>query len=70
MFMAPRNKVEKFLKGGMDSIQSHSPSVKIQIECGKVFLMCKGKTLLGVVNKLLKQRKANFPALNLNFHSK
>ena len=33
-----------------------SPSVKIQIMGGKVCLRCKGKTLLGVVNKLLKTK--------------
>ena len=43
-------KVEKILKGSLDSIPS--PSVKIQIMGGKVHLRCKGKTLLGVVNKL------------------
>ena len=43
-------KVEKILKGSLDSIPS--PSVKIQIMGGKVCLSCKGKTLLGVVNKL------------------
>ena len=50
--------------------------MKIQIMGGKVCLMCKGKTLLGVVKKLLKTKKivdnaqqcfaftpqANFPA--------
>ena len=45
-------KVEKILKGSLDSIPSPSPSVKIQIMGGKVGLRCKGKTLLGVVNKL------------------
>ena len=58
-----------------------SPSVKIQILGGKVCLMCKGKTLLGVVNKLLKKKfvdntkqsfallpQLNFPTNNLNFH--
>ena len=48
-------KVEKILKGSLDPIPS--PSVKIQIMCGKVCLRCKGKTLLGVVNKLLKTKK-------------
>jgi len=43
-------KVEKILKGSLDLIPS--PSVKIQIIGGKVCLRCKGKTLLGVVNKL------------------
>ena len=45
-------KVEKTLKGTLVSIPS--PSVKIQIMGGEVCLRCKGKTLLGVVNKLLK----------------
>ena len=48
------NKVENILKGSLDSIPSPPPSVKIQIMGGKVCLRCKGKTLLGVVNKLLK----------------
>ena len=47
-------KVENILKGNLDLIQSPSPSVKIQIMGGKVCLRCRGKTLLGVVNKLLK----------------
>ena len=47
-------KVEKILKCSLHLIPS--PSVKIQIIGGKVFLRCKGKTLLGVVNKLLKQK--------------
>ena len=49
------SKVEKILKGSLDSIPSPSPSVKIQIMGGKVCLRCKGKTLLGVVNKLLNE---------------
>ena len=49
-------KVERFLKGSLDSIPSPSPSVKIQIMGGKVCSRCKGKTLLGVVNKLLKTK--------------
>ena len=49
-------KVENILKGSLDLIPSPSPSVKIQIMGGKVCLMCKGKTLLGVVNKLLKTK--------------
>ena len=49
-------KVEKILKGSLDSIPSPSASVKIQIMGGKVCLRCKGKTLLGVVNKLLKTK--------------
>ena len=45
-------KVEKILKGSLDSIPSPSPSEKIQIMGGKVCLRHKGKTLLGIVNKL------------------
>ena len=45
-------KVEMILKGRMDSIPLPSPSVKIQIMGKKVCLRPKGKTLLGVVNKL------------------
>ena len=67
-------KVENIFKGSLDSIPSPSPSGKIQIMGGKVCLRCKGKTLLGVVDKLLKTKgfaftpQANFPAHNLNFH--
>ena len=49
-------KVEKILKGSLDLMQSPSPSVKIKIMGGKVSLRCKGKTLLGAVNKLLKTK--------------
>jgi hypothetical protein len=49
-------KVENILKGSLDSILSPSPSVKIQIMGGKVCLRSKGKTLLGIVNKLLKKK--------------
>ena len=53
------NKVGKILKGSLDLIPS--PSVKIQIMGGKVCLRCKDKTLLVIVNKLLKtKRKAMF----------
>ena len=45
-------KVENILKGSLDSITSPSPSVKIQIMGGKVSLTYKGKTFLGIVNKL------------------
>ena len=51
-----RFKVEKIIKDSLDSIPSPSPSVKIQIMDGKVCLSCKGKTLLTVVNKLLKKK--------------
>ena len=44
-------KVEKILKGSLDSIQSPLPSKKIQIMGRKVCFWCKGKTLLGVVSK-------------------
>ena len=49
-------KVEKILKGSLDSIPSPSPSAKIQIMGGKVFLRCKGKSLLVIFNKLLKTK--------------
>jgi hypothetical protein len=49
-------KVEKNLKGRLDLIPSPSRSVKIQIMVGKNCLRCKDKTLLGVVNKLLKTK--------------
>ena len=48
------HKVEKISKGSLDLIPS--PSVKIQITGGKVCLWCKGKTLLGIVNKILKTK--------------
>ena len=50
------HKVEKILKGSLDSIPSPPPFVKIQIRGGKVWLRCKGKTLLGFINKLLKTK--------------
>ena len=49
-------KVEKILKGSLDLIPSPSPSVKILIMGKKVCLRCKSKTLLGIVNKLLKTK--------------
>ena len=69
-------KVEKISKSSLNSIPS--PSLKIQIMDGKVCLRCKGKTLLGDVNKIfvfkslltmpsnvlpLSTPQANFPAL-------
>ena len=53
-----------------------------KIKGGKVCSRCKGKTLLGIVNKLMKTKKyvditkqcfaslpqVDFPANNLNFH--
>ena len=50
----PIVKVEKILKDSLDLIPS--PSVKIQIMGGKVSLRCKGKILLGIVDKLLKTK--------------
>ena len=50
-------KVEHILNGGLVSIPSPSPLVKIQTMGEKVCLRCKGKTLLGVVNKLLKTKR-------------
>ena len=47
MYNITLDKVEKILKGSLDSIPSSSPSVKIQF-IGR----CKGKTLLVFVNKL------------------
>ena len=75
-------KVEKILKGSLESITSPSPSMKIQSMGRKVCLRCKGKTLLGVANKHMKIKKfvdttqqcfallpqVNFPDNNLNFH--
>ena len=49
-------KVEKVLKGCLVLIPSPSPLVKIQILGGKVCLRCRGKILMGVVNKLLKTK--------------
>ena len=49
-------KVEKTLKGSLDLIPSPSTSLKIQIMGEKVCMRCKGKTLLGFVNKFLKTK--------------
>ena len=76
------SKVKKTEEDSLDSIPSLSPSVKIQIMGGKVYLSCKGKTLLGDVNKLFVFKSllttpsnvlpfttpGNFPANNLNFY--
>ena len=65
-------KVEKILKGSLDSIRS--PPVKIQIMGRKVCLRCNRKTLLGMSTNFWKQKRqaftpqANFSAHNLNFH--
>ena len=52
----PNSKIENILKGSLDLIPSPLSSVKIQIMGEKVCLGCKGKTLLGIVNKLLKTK--------------
>ena len=51
------SKVEKILKGILDSNPPSSPLVKIQIMDGKICLRRKGKTLLGFVNKILKAKR-------------
>jgi hypothetical protein len=58
------SKVEKVLKGSLDLILSPSLSVKIQDMRRKVCFRYKGKTLLGVVNKLLKTKVCRYhPAI-------
>ena len=52
-------KVEKILKGSLDSIPSPSPSVKIQIKGGKVGLKCKGKTKKSNAHDSLKVMRSN-----------
>ena len=80
LFYQLSSQVERILKYSLVSIPS--PSVKIQTMSGEFCLMCKGKTLLGVVNTLLKKKSlltspsnvlpyyllVNFPANNLNLH--
>ena len=63
-------KVEKVLEGSLDLIPSPLSSVKIQIMGGKVCLMCKGKTLLGIVNKLLKTKSLLTSPSNAFYPSK
>ena len=46
--MDDATKIENIFKGILD--------IQIQIMDGKVCLRCKGKTLLGVVNKLLNMK--------------
>ena len=63
-------KVEHILNGGLVSIPSPSPLVKIQIMGGKV-CWCKGKTLQGVVNKLLKTKSLlTSPSIVLPYYLK
>ena len=62
-------KVEKILKGSLDSISSPLPSVKIQIMGGKDCLRLKGKTLLGIVNKrFVSKRLLTAPSDVLPLH--
>jgi hypothetical protein len=42
-----------FLACAIVKVKKYLPSVKIQNMDGKVCLSCKGKTLLGIVNKIL-----------------
>ena len=49
-------KVERILKGSLDLIPLPSPSAKIQIMDREVCLTNKGKTLLIIVNKVLKTK--------------
>ena len=48
-------KVEKILKGNLNSVPS--PSVKIQIMGGKVYLTCKGKTFAGCCQQTFENKK-------------
>ena len=50
--MNGKNKVKQISEDGLHLIPSLSSSVKTQIMGGKDCLRCKGKTLLGIVNKL------------------
>ena len=54
----------------MDLIPSPSPSVKIQIMSGKVCLRCEGKTLLVIVNKLLKTKSLLTSSSNVKLYKK
>ena len=49
-------KVEKILKGSLDSIPSPSPSVKIQIWAGKFAWDVKAKHGLALLTKFWKQK--------------
>ena len=70
-------KEEKILEGSLDSIPSPSPSVKIQINGGKVCLRCKAKDCWAFCFQKFVDNvqqcfaftpQENFPACNLNFH--
>ena len=58
-------KVENIFKSSLDSIPPPSPLVKIQIMGRKAGLRCKGKTLLGIVNKLLKTKSLLTSPINV-----
>ena len=69
-----QNKVEKILKGSLNSISSPSPSLKIQIMDRKFAYGVKAKHCLAMSTNLLFSKvcfaltlQANFPAHNLNF---
>ena len=73
IFKADSGKVEKILKGSLDSIPSPSPSVKIQIMGAGKVCFCQqtfeNKKFVDITQQcfaLLPQ--VNFPANNLNFH--
>ena len=59
-------KVEKILKGSLDLIPSPSPSVNIQIMCGKVHLMRKSKKIAGRCQHPVIFCLYAFPAHNFN----
>jgi hypothetical protein len=63
-------KVNKILKISLDLIPSPLPSVKIKIMGRKVCLRCRGKTLLGIVNKLLKTKRLASPSNVLPYYLK
>ena len=57
IFKADGGKVEKILKGSLDSISSPSLSVKIQIMGWKVCLRCKGKYFWALSKKPFQNKK-------------
>ena len=70
-YLSISSKVENILKGSLDLIPSPLPSVKIQIMGGKVYMSCKGKTLLGIVNKRLETKSLLTTSSNvLSFYIK
>ena len=76
------NKVEKILKGSLDSILSPSHSVKIEIIGGKVYFKVTRQNIAERCQQTSEKKKfvdisqqcfallpkVNFPANNLNFH--